>query len=204
METRSARSLLLHILLGTAILSFGLYNVHSQSSITEGGILGATLLLQHWFHLSPAISELLLDIVCYGLGLRFFGKRFLKYSLLATVAYSAFYAFYEQFPPLLPDLTNNPLLAAVLGAIFVGVGVGLVVRVGVAACGDDALALVLARITHRPITFSYLITDLTVLTLSLSYLPLKQIAFSLITVMLSSFIIGKIETMGQQTEHTAF
>ena len=68
--------MLLHILMGTAILSFGLYNVHSQSAITEGGILGATLLIQHWFRISPAITELILDVICYGLGLHIFGKRF--------------------------------------------------------------------------------------------------------------------------------
>ena len=185
----------LSILLGTAILSFGLYNVHSQSGITEGGILGATLLIQHWFHISPAVTEFLLDLICYGLGLRFLGREFLKYSLIATCCYSAFYAVYEQFPPLLPDLSGNPLLAAVAGAIFVGIGVGLVVRVEVAACGDDALALVLSKLTRQPITRSYLITDLTVLLLSLSYIPLQQIAYSLVTVMLSSFIIGKIEKM---------
>ena len=60
MEHSSTKKMLLHILVGTAILSFGLYNVHSQSAITEGGILGATLLIQHWFHISPAITELVL------------------------------------------------------------------------------------------------------------------------------------------------
>jgi uncharacterized membrane-anchored protein YitT (DUF2179 family) len=70
--------------------------------------------------------------------------------------------------------------------------------VGVAACGDDALALVLSKVTKRPITFSYFITDLTVLTLSLTYLPWKQIMFSLLSVMLSSFIIGKIEPQSQR------
>lgn len=198
MEHISTKRMLLHILMGTAILSFGLYNVHSQSAITEGGILGATLLIQHWFHLSPAITELILDVICYGLGLHIFGKRFLKYSLIATCCYSLFYALFEQFPPLLPNLTSYPLIAAVLGAVFVGVGVGLVVRVGVAACGDDALALVLSKVTKRPITFSYFITDLTVLTLSLTYLPWKQIMFSLLSVMLSSFIIGKIEPQSQR------
>ena len=38
----------LTVILGAAILSFGLYNVHSQSTITEGGVLGMTLFLQHW------------------------------------------------------------------------------------------------------------------------------------------------------------
>ena len=32
-------------LLGSAILAFGLYNVHAFSGVTEGGVLGLTLLL---------------------------------------------------------------------------------------------------------------------------------------------------------------
>lgn len=44
------------ILLGSAILSFGLYNIHEQTQVTEGGVLGMTLLLQHWLGLSPAIN----------------------------------------------------------------------------------------------------------------------------------------------------
>ena len=31
-------------LAGSAILAFGLYNVHSFSNVTEGGVLGMTLL----------------------------------------------------------------------------------------------------------------------------------------------------------------
>ena len=188
------------ILLGTAILAFGLYNIHSRCAVTEGGILGTTLLLQHWFNISPSVTELVLDLICYGLGYRFLGGAFLKYSMVATLSYSLFYGFYEQFPPLLPDLSPYPLAAAVVGALFVGVGVGLVVRVGVAACGDDALALVISKLTHQPLTRAYLFTDLTVLLLSLSYIPLKQIAYSLITVTLSSFVIGKIEKAGSREE----
>ena len=33
------------LVLGSAILAFGLYNVHQQSNITEGGILGLVLFL---------------------------------------------------------------------------------------------------------------------------------------------------------------
>ena len=37
-------------LFGSAFLAFGLYHVHSFSGVTEGGVLGMTLLLDHWFH----------------------------------------------------------------------------------------------------------------------------------------------------------
>ena len=54
------------LLLGaSALLAFGLYNVHSISHVTEGGILGLTLLLEHWFDISPSISGFLLTSLCY-------------------------------------------------------------------------------------------------------------------------------------------
>ena len=84
---------------------------------------------------------------------------------------------------------GGTLLAAVLGALFVGVGVGLIVRQGGSSGGDDALALSISKAVKCRISYAYLFTDLTVLTLSLSYIPFKRIAYSLITVTLSSWII---------------
>jgi len=189
------------LLAGAAILSFGLFNVHAQSSITEGGVLGMTLLLQHWLGITPAVAEIALDIVCYSLGMKYLGRNFLKYALTATGGFSAFYALWEKIGYILPDMTHRPLAAAVVGGIFVGVGVGLVVRAGGASGGDDALALVIAKKTGLPVERAYLITDMTVLALSLSYIPLGNIACSVITVTLSSVIIGKIHSFGKkQTE----
>ena len=99
----------------------------------------------------------------------------------------------EQFPPLWPELYAMPLWAAVLGAIFVGVGAGLSVWAGGASGGDDALAMALSHLTHRPIEQIYLITDLVVLGLSLTYIPLSRIAYSLLTVVLSGQIVGLIQ-----------
>ncbi|MBQ9951240.1 MAG: YitT family protein [Clostridia bacterium] len=186
------------LIAGAAVLAFGMYNIHSQSRITEGGVLGMTLLIQHWTGISPAVSEAVLDVICYGLGLKYLGKGFLGSALLATGAYSAFYALNERIGYVLPDLSAQPLLAALTGALFVGVGVGIVVRAGGAACGDDALALVLSKLLHTDVPRIYLFSDLTVLTLSLSYIPFINIAYSLVTVMLSSFIIGRILAIGEK------
>ena len=119
----------------SAFLAFGLYHVHSVSGITEGGVLGATLLLDHWFSLSPAVSGFVLNLLCYSWGWRLLGRSFIAYSLIATVGFSLPYKLYELFPPLWPQLAEMPLLAAVVGALFVGVGAGLSVRAGGASGG---------------------------------------------------------------------
>ncbi|MEG2454869.1 MAG: YitT family protein [Oscillospiraceae bacterium] len=184
------------IILGASILSFGLYNLHERTGVTEGGVLGTVLLLQHWLNLSPAITNPLLDLLCYLLAFKFLGKSFAKYAIVASVSFALSHGLWERFPPLLPDFTDFPLMAALLGALFVGVGVGLVVRVGGACGGDDALALSLGHVTGLPIARCYLISDLAVLVLSLSYIPLERIAYSLVTVTLSSFLIGRIQVAG--------
>ena len=184
------------ILLGSGILSFGLYNIHERTGVTEGGVLGMTLLLQHWFGLSPAITSPVMDIACYLLAWHFLGNAFAKYAVAASLAFAASHALWEQFPPLLPDLSAFPMAAAILGALFVGLGVGLVVRIGGACGGDDALALTIAHVSRWPISRCYLFTDLAVLLLSLTYIPFARIVYSLVTVTISSVVIGRVQRLG--------
>ena len=180
-------------LLGAAIQAVGVSNIHAYSGVTEGGVLGATLLLNYWLHISPAITSLVLNGACYLLGWRTMGKDFIWYSILAGGGFSLFYALCEPFAPLWPQLVLSPLWSALLGAVFIGVGAGLSVRAGGAAAGDDALAMSLSRILKWDIQWVYLFTDFTVLALSLTYIPLGKLAYSFLTVVLSGQIIGWIQ-----------
>lgn len=192
---------LLILLLGSAILAFGLYHVHSQSNVAEGGVLGLTLLLQKWFHISPAISGFIMNFLCYYLGWKVLGGKFIAYSCISGGAFSVFYYIFEQFEPIWPEIKNYPLIAAFTGAMFVGVGIGICVRVGGAPGGDDALAMSLSKLTKKDIQWIYLFSDLTVLGLSLTYIPLQRMIYSLFTVILSGQIIGWIskENAGEET-----
>ena len=182
-------------LLGSAILAFGLYNVHSFSGVTEGGVLGLTLLLHNWFGISPSVSGLILNALCYFIGFRVLGKEFLAYSAVAALGFSGFYAIFELFPPLFPGIADFPLPAAIIGALFVGIGVGIAVKAGAAPTGDDALAMAMSDRLKIEIQWVYLISDLTVLALSLTYIPLNRIIYSLLTVFISGQIIGLIQKM---------
>lgn len=180
------------LLLGSMICSFGIHNIHKRTNITEGGIIGLMLLIEHWLNISPAYITPLLDIACYALAFKFLGVNFIKLSAIATLFISGFYKIWELFPPMLPDLSTYPFIAAVLGGIFVGIGVGLIVRQGGSGGGDDALALTISHALRWKLSRSYLFTDVVVLVLSLTYIPVTKIIFSLITVTVSSHLIDWI------------
>lgn len=198
--------IILSILAGTAISAFGMVNIHQRVQITEGGVLGMILLLNYWLHVPTSLLSPILDALSYAAGFKFLGKEFLPRSIAATFSLAFFLRFWEVVPFRLPDLSAHPLLAAVFGACFVGVGVGLIVRQGISSGGDDALALVISKLTHCKISRAYLATDLTVLALSLSYIPVTRIAYSLVTVTISSLLIDAVSSFrasGNEAQETA-
>ena len=77
-------------------------------------------------------------------------------------------------------------------------GVGLSVRAGGAPGGDDALAMVISRLTHWNIQWAYLLTDLIVLLLSATYIPLERLLCSLLTVALSGQLSGFVQRAGRK------
>ena len=180
------------VLLGSMIQAFGIRNIHAVAEITEGGALGLELLLNHWFNISPAVSGLIITALCYFIGWKTFGKNFLVLSFFSAGGYSVFYAIFERFQPVFPAIAGMPLVAAVAGAVFIGVGAGLCVRAGAATSGDDALAMSLSRRLNIDIRWIYLTSDLVVLALSLTYIPPIKIFYSLITVYLSGKIISLV------------
>lgn len=181
------------LILGGGILAFGIYNIHALSQVTEGGILGLSLLLYNHFSITPAITNFILTVISYILGFKLIGKEFLINSIIATVSFCIFYFIYEQFNPVFPWIESKTLLAAIFGAIFVGVGAGLCVKENGAAGGDDAIAMIITHKTKIDIRWSYLIMDAIVIMLSLTYIhrPLNIIA-SVITVILSGQLVGII------------
>ena len=137
---------------------------------------------------------------CYILGFKLLGRDFLKNAVFATTCYALLFRLWETVGYLLPSFADRPLIAALLGSLFVGLGAGLIVRKGGASGGDDALALILQKITGWKISHAYFFTDFVVLMLSLTYIPVVKILFSLLTVTLSSALIEVVQGKAERTE----
>ena len=190
-QKETLKSILL-IIIGASILSFGSYNFNYQNNVTEGGVLGLLLLMQQIFNISPSITSVIIDFSLFAIGTKFFGKRFLLYSVLSTITFSTTYKIWESVGFLIPSFTNNMLIASILAGIGVGVGVGLVVRGGGASGGDDVIALLGNKLLKLKVNHVYLVTDAIVLLMSLVYLDIKQVFFSIIAVTISGKIISII------------
>lgn len=187
------RAGLINIILGSMIMAFTVVNIHIPSQITEGGILGLALLAYKTFGINPSILSPIMDVICIIIGINIFGRLFLRRTLLASLLFALSYKIFSLMGPILPNLYSYPLLAAVVGGIGIGLGCGLVVSQGGASGGDDALALVVANKAKINISYAYLLMDVIVLVMSLTYIPFGRIIFSLITTTVSSVLVGQFE-----------
>ncbi|UUX34123.1 YitT family protein [Fundicoccus culcitae] len=181
------------IALGCLIMAFGIVNVHGPSKITEGGVIGLVLFSDKVLGLDPSLMSIILDLVCYILGFSMLGWTFLRKALVASGFFAIFYKFFLWTGPVMMSLYDYPIIAAVVGGIFIGVGCGLVVTQGGAAGGDDALAMVISNRFNISLSRAYLVTDGVVLLLSLTYIAPTRLIYSLLTTLVSSFLIGQIE-----------
>ncbi len=180
------------IILGSMIVALGLFSIHSRCGIAEGGQLGVELLFFNLLGISPGIVSVIIDATAYIIGSLLFGKKFFFNAILGTVSYSGFYLLFENVPISFPNLSNNLLLASIIGGIMVGIGCGIVIRNNGACGGDDAVALIISKLSKLPIAISYLLLDIIVILLSLTYIDLSNIIYSFITATISSMLIGCI------------
>ena len=193
-DRRSLKDISL-ILIGSTILAFGVYNFYYLNSITEGGVLGITLLLKNIFGFDVSIAGAILDIALLIMGFKMFGKKFFVYSVGASVGFSVLYDIFETVGPLVPQM--GMFTSAVLGGLSVGIGCGIMMRVGCASGGDDALAMIISKVTSLKLSTVYLITDGIVLLLSVSYIPAVQLVYSIVAVLISGKTIDFIYGLGR-------
>lgn len=179
------------IFLGSSILAFGFYNFYYLNNITEGGVLGLLLLLKNLFNIEPSIANIIIDGLLLLLGYKFFGKKFFIYSVFASLSFSFMYDWFESVGPIFPQI-DSMLISTMCAGVSVGIGVGIIVNAGAAAGGDDALALVISKMTSLHVGQVYLLSDISVLLLSLLYLSAFDVFYSLIAVTISGKVIDYI------------
>lgn len=181
------------ILLGSAIMSFGLVHFNMQNSLAEGGFTGITLLIYNLTGLSPAISNLLLNIPLFFIGWKLLGKKTFLYTIIGTVGVSIFIAIFEKYQIHIP-LKNDLMLAALYAGGFIGVGLGIIFRYGGTTGGVDIIARLVFKYKGWGMGKTMFMFDFVVITASLlTYLKYKEAMYTLVLVFISARVIDFIQ-----------
>lgn len=175
------------ILVGTCLYGFGLVTFNIANDLAEGGVTGITLILRALFSIDPAYSTLIINIPLILIGGKVLGKHSFYYTILGTVSLSVFLWLWQRFP-IEVNLDHDLLIASLLAGLAAGIGSGLVYRVGGTTGGTDVIARILEKNYGISMGRSLLIFDILVLIMSLSYIDVKRMMYTLIV----SFVFSKV------------
>ncbi len=131
----AARAIL--ITFGAILMAVGLEIFLVPNNVIDGGIAGISIMLSHITGFKLGLFLFVLNLPFIFIGYKQIGKTFAFSTLYGIIILSIATTLLHPVPPFTDDL----LLATVFGGIFIGVGIGLVIRSGGSLDGTEILAI---------------------------------------------------------------
>lgn len=169
------------VIIGSFIFSAGINAFVISGNLGEGGVTGIAIVLYYAFHISPAITNFVLNAILIIVGYKYLSKRSTYLTIFATVLISIFLSLTETWHV----ETGNVVINAVFGGTCVGLGIGIIVLAGGTTAGTVILVRIVNKYLDISTPYALLFFDLIVVLISLTEIPLAK---CLVTVM--SLYIG--------------
>lgn len=177
------------LILGSFIFAIGVNYFAIPNMLSEGGVIGITIITYYLFDWSPGLVSLILNLALVGIGYRFFNKRTIIYTVITIIFMSAFLELTKNWGE---QLGNDTLLAALFAGLFVGGGLGLIFRVGGTSGGATTVARMMQQWLGWSVGKAMLVIDISVILLSAFVIGKEKAMFTLVAVYVGAKVIDKI------------
>ena len=192
-EIFSFKSLFLK-LVGVTAATIAIKGFMIPNHFLDGGILGISILIHEIYHIDVWMPLLLLNIPFVFIGYKKIGKTFAVHAFLSLVLLGIAL---NLIP--VPPITKDHFLVAAFGGVFVGLGIGFVIRGGGVIDGLE----VIAEYTNKHLGFStaeiIIAINTTIFLVIAFFLGLDKAMYSIITfftaVKVSDYIVDGIEKL---------
>ena len=128
------------IVIGCVIYAVGFQFFMYPNNIVSGGIVGVAMIFNKLMPVPVGVTTIILNIPLFVIAWRYFGLDFLISSLVGMALSSAFVDLFAIFNIV---LTNDPMLASIIGGVIKGIGLGVIYYVGSTTGGVDIVAKML-------------------------------------------------------------
>lgn len=128
------------ILIGVACATFSIKGFMIPNHFIDGGINGISILIMENFHVYLAIPLILLNLPFIYIGYQKISKSFGIKSMIAVILLSIAVEIIHIAP-----VTTDRVLIAIFGGVFIGLGIGFIIRAGGVIDGLEILALFTRR-----------------------------------------------------------
>ena len=135
----------LTLTIGTFIVAAALVFILEPNTIAAGGVTGFAILVKKMSNIPIDITNLAVNIPLFIAGVVLLGRKFGFKTAYGTLMLSAFIRLIYIYAGDGISLTDDLLLSAIYGGLFMGVGIGLVFRSGGTTGGTDLAGAIIHK-----------------------------------------------------------
>ncbi len=188
------------LICGTVLMALAVNLVYEPLGMVTGGVSGLSIIVQRvsgiWLA-EPVpvwLSNLLINIPIFIGAMRLRGKEFISMTFLANISFTV--ALFLIPVPSLPQ--QDHLLAAVVGGVLTGAGLGLVFSQGYSTGGTDLLGAILHHfIPYYPAASFLFLLDSAIIFLGICVSGIHIAFYAVIAVYLTSRVMDAIVEGGK-------
>ena len=175
------------IILGCVLYALGFQFFMYPNAIVAGGVTGVAMLINAFTRLPVGMLIIVLNIPLFLTSWRHFGLDLMIMSLVGMLLSSVFVDLFAMTGIV---MTGDPMLAAVIGGVIKGAGLGLVYYVGATTGGVDIVAKFL-RQRFEQINFGTLILIMDTVIIVLYAASLGKYESAMYAV-IAMFVVSKV------------
>lgn len=179
------------IFLGTALMSVALNSAFEPNGLVDGGFSGIAIIIKNITEglvdggVPLWITNIVLNIPMFFLGIRIKGVRFLAKTIWGTLSLS----FWLAVMPVIPLVEGEMVLAVIFGGVLQGTGIGLVFLGQGTTGGTDMVATLIQHyVKHMSIARIMQIVDALIVVTGAFVFGPKTALYAIVAI----FIVAKV------------
>lgn len=177
----------LYAALGIICAAVGLEGFLIPNHLIDGGITGLSMLVAHVVDYEVAPFLIIFNLPFIYLGYRSFGTTFAIQTAVSVMALAVLITLVE-----VPPITEDRVLAAIFGGVFLGMGIGLSMRGGGVLDGTEVLAVHMSRQVPFDIGDVVLAVNVVLFLSALFVYPVNAVLYSIVTYVVASKTVGYV------------
>ncbi len=194
---------ILRLIIGTVFMAFAVNWVYEPMSMVTGGVSGIAITIkaisQHFLvnGIPVWISNFVINIPIFIVGFFVKGKNFILKTLLANTVFSAG----MYLIPIYNVANSDYFLAAVIGGVLTGIGLGIVFAAGYSTGGTDLLSSIICRyIPYYPVSMVLFVLDSLVIISGAVTFGIRGACYAVVAVFISSRVMDFIMSGGKASK----
>lgn len=187
-RTGTVKDVLL-IIIGSLIFAIGINYFAIPNRLSEGGVIGVTIVTYYLFDWSPGIVNFVVNTALLAVGYKFFSKRIIWYTIISII-FSSLFLFVTV--DIGKEINGDTLLAALFAGLTVGLGIGLIFRTGGTSGGSAIVARLANQFLGWSIGKGMLVIDIIVIAGSSFIIGQEKAMYTLISIYVGAKVIDVI------------